>query len=167
MSYLSNTPTRGMLQPRGAQAGERLNFQFNPSTISEERTVKYNFSEAQGQYMPIAQFGMIEPTQISFSLFFYNNGGLANELAALRRLMTPRNFTDANYYQKSTPLQYALVLGDYGVFVGVVEDLTMKVEKYQYQTMVPQHISAQIRFKAVSGGASFDVRAHRSQTGRT
>lgn len=162
------TITKGYLMPRGRQnvPGETLEFQFNPTTISESRTVKYNFSEAQGQYLPLAQFGMIEPTELSFSLFFHNNSGLANELAGLRRLVTPRTLTDTNYYQQSAPLQYTLVLGDYGVFIGVVEDLTMKIEKYHHQTMTPQQISAQIRFKAISGGPSFDIASFRAQTRR-
>lgn len=166
---MKSSPAKGQLIANGRQAiaGETLDFQYNPTTISESRTVKYHFSEGQGQYMPITQFGMVEPMEISFSLFFHNNVGLKAELASLRRIMTPRTLTDSDYYQQSAPLQYLLNLGDYGVFLGVVEDLTMKIEKYHHQTMIPQQISAQMRFRAVSGGPSFDVTSFRSQTGRT
>ena len=165
---MKSPPAKGQLIANGRQAiaGETLNFQYNPTTISENRTVKYHFSEGQGQYLPITQFGLVEPVEISFSLLFHNNKGLKDELASLRRIMSPRTFTDTDYYQQPAPLQYLLNLGDYGVFLGVVEDLTMKIEKYHHQTMVPQQISAQMRFRVVSGGPAFDVTSFRAQTGR-
>ena len=63
--FLKSIPAIGQSTPI------RLDFQFNPTTITESRSVKYNFSEAQGQVLPLAQFGMIEPTTLSFELFFH------------------------------------------------------------------------------------------------
>lgn len=162
---MARTITKGRLKT--VDGSEQLVFQFNPTTITERRGVKFNFSNAQGQYMPISQFGQFEPTEINFELFFFKNSGLEEELMSLRRLVTPKSLSAGTYYEQNGPSVYHLNLANYGAFRGVIEDVSIKVEKYHYSTMVPQHISAQVRFKAVSGGYQEDITYNRSITGRS
>ena len=90
--------------------GLSLEFQYNPTTILEKRSVKYHFSEAQGQVLPLAQFGMIEPTEIEFELFMHKHTGLKEDLARLRSFTLPKTLSRPQYYQQVSPYKYKLYL---------------------------------------------------------
>ena len=159
--------SKGLLLKRGGGSGaHRLNFQFNPTTISERHGVRYHFSDAQGQYMPLAQFGQKEPIEISFELFFYNNAGVGEDLKSLRRLVSPPTLNDITFYDQAAPNRYTLSLDGIGVFDGVIEDLSIRIDKYKKLDMEPQSITAQIRFKVTSSGVASDVDFYKRTTGQ-
>lgn len=157
--------TKGSLTPRYIQGATDwdLDFQFNPTTISERHGVRYHFPDAQGQYLPISQFGQKEPIELSFELFFYNNKGVNESLKRLRRTVSPRIYNSITTYEQSAPPVYMLQLGEIGVFEGVVEDITINIDKYKPQGLEPQSIRAQIRFKVTSGES--DLGFYTQQTG--
>lgn len=164
--FIRSIPTVGVSTPVS------LSFQFNPTTIKESRSVKYNFSEAQGQVLPLAQFGMIEPTTLSFELFFHadrqsRNGdiGLFEEQSLLRSLMLPRKVSRLTYYEQAQPHKYTLSLGGYGVFVGVVSSLDLSTVEYHKTTLVPINMTASMEFTVVSQGLSKDVSFLSDMTG--
>ena len=164
--FLKSIPAIGQSTPI------RLEFQFNPTTITESRSVKYNFSEAQGQVLPLAQFGMIEPTTLSFELFFHadrqtsiGDNGLFEEQAILRSIMLPRKISRLTYYEQAQPHKYTLHLGGYGVFVGVVTSLELSTVEYHKTTLVPINMTAGMEFTVVSQGLNEDVTLLRNMTG--
>jgi len=152
--------TKGRLQsmPTVGIASEHiLDFQFNPTTISESRSVDYNYSEGQGQHLPMAQFGKLGETKISFSLFMFSHNGLGKELKSLRRLTLPKLVTRLTYYEQVQPHKYYLQLGQYGTFTGVVENVDIDVSQYSKKTMTPIRLTASIDFVVISTGLASDV----------
>lgn len=134
-----------------------LNFQFNPTTITEKRSVQYHFSQAQGQVLPLAQFGMVEPTEISFELFMFNHDGLENELHSLRKLTLPKKISRPEYYDQVSPHKYVLNLKDYGVFTGVVNSVDLTIEQYAKESFIPIQLRASMVFTVVSESLVDDV----------
>lgn len=134
-----------------------LNFQFNPTTITEKRSVQYHFSQAQGQVLPLAQFGMVEPTEISFELFMFNHNGLENELHSLRKLTLPKKISRPEYYDQVSPHKYVLNLVDYGVFTGVVNSVDLTIEQYAKESFIPIQLRASMVFTVVSESLVDDV----------
>lgn len=134
-----------------------LNFQFNPTTITEKRSVQYHFSQAQGQVLPLAQFGMVEPTEISFELFMFSHKGLKNELHTLRKLSLPKQINRPSYYEQVSPHKYVLNLLEYGNFVGVVNSVDINVEQYGKESFIPINLRASIIFTVVSESLVDDV----------
>ena len=132
----------------------RLDFQFNPTSIRERRGVVYNFSEAQGQLLPQAQYGRIGNTEISFELFMFHHEGV--DLNSLRALTLPKQLSNLTYYTQAQPNLYVLNLQDYGVFVGVVTSVDIKTEQYHKRTLKPIHVKSDIKFVQVSLGATYD-----------
>ena len=117
----NSSPTKGQLvsiSTLGTVGEHKLKFMFNPTTINESRSVNYNFSEGQGQSLPLAQFGMIGTTNISFELFMFKHVtkrtplGLKAELASLRRLTLPRTMTRRTAYDQVQPPKYILSLSE-------------------------------------------------------
>lgn len=164
--FLKSIPAVGLSAPI------ELQFQFNPTTIKESRSVKYNFSEAQGQVLPLAQFGMIEPTTLSFELFFHadrqsNVGdiGLYDEQRILRSMMLPRKVSRLTYYEQAQPHKYTLHLGGYGIFVGVITSLELSTVEYHKTTLVPINMTAGIEFTVISQGFSEDTSFLSDMTG--
>jgi hypothetical protein len=145
---------------------EYLDFQFNPTTISERHGVRYHFPDAQGQYMPLTQFGMKEPIELGFELFFYNNKGVTQGLQFLRRLVSPLRDRGVVDYEQSAPPVCRLSLGVIGIYTGVFEDININIDKYNKRTLEPQSVRAQVRFKVVSGGPRRDQGFYLSSTGR-
>jgi len=148
-----------------------LEFQFNPTKIQETRAVKYNFSEAQGQVLPLAQFGMIEPTTLSFDLFFHadrrvDDIGLFEEQVKLRSIMLPRKVSRLTYYEQAQPHKYKLYLGGYGVFIGVVNSLDFSTVEYHKTSLVPISMTATIEFTVVSSSYAEDTSLLKDMTGR-
>lgn len=160
--------TKGLIYLRtpGSQESEYLEFQFNPTTISERHGVRYHFPDAQGQYMPLTQFGMKEPIELGFELFFYNNRGVVQDLQFLRRLVSPLFGRGVVDYEQSAPPVCRLSLGDIGVYTGVFEDISINIDKYNKRTLEPQSVRAQVRFKVVSDGPRRDQGFHLNSTGR-
>lgn len=130
-----------------------LDFQYNPTSISEKRSVRYNFSEGQGQSLPFAQFGMVEPTEITLDLFMLNNAGLNQEIGKLRSLTLPKTITKQTHYQQVSPHKYQLYLHGYGSFIGVVTSIDITVDQMNHD-MTPVRLTATMSFTVVS--ASFD-----------
>ncbi len=165
--------TKGFIQSIlavGVSTPISLNFQFNPTKIQETRAVKYNFSEAQGQVLPLAQFGMIEPTTLSFNLFFHadrriNDIGLSEELTKLRSIMLPRKLSRLTYYEQAQPHKYKLYLGGYGVFTGVVNSLDISTVEYHKTTLVPINMTAAMEFTIVSSSFAEDTSFLTDMTG--
>ena len=162
------TVSKGLLLSR-SRAGEtssehRLEFQFNPTTVSERHGVRYHFSDAQGQYLPTTQFGQKEPIELSFELFFYNHGGLDEYIKSLRLLVSPSNLSAVNFYDQIAPRQYTLNLQELGIYEGVVEDLDITIEKYDKLTLAPQRLRAHIRFKVISSGINADIQFYNRTT---
>lgn len=133
----------------------RIDFQFNPTSIRERREAVYNFSEAQGQLLPQAQFGRVGNTEISFELFMFNHEGI--DLKPLRGLTLPKQLTNLTYYTQAQPDVYHLILDDYGDFIGVVTGVDLVTEQYHKKTLKPIHVKAQIKFVQVSLGATQDL----------
>jgi len=148
---LKSIPTIGEATPH------ELTFQFNPASISEDRKVDYNFSSAQGQSMPLAQFGAIGNTKISFDLFMYDPKGLDSSLKSLRRLTLPRQVSRLTYYEQFQPHKYFLCLGSYGTFVGVVTDVNISTRRFGKKNFGAVNLSAGIEFVVVSQGHDKDV----------
>ena len=134
-----------------------LRFQYNPTTILEKRSVKYHFSEAQGQVLPLAQFGMIEPTDIEFELFMHKHTGLKEELAVLRSFTLPKTLSRPQYYQQVSPSTCTLELGAYFIGTGVINSVEINILQYDKETLVPKHLTAAISFTAISTGIHQDV----------
>lgn len=157
--------SKGFLIDRAFSSFE-LEFQFNPTTISERHGVRYHFSDAQGQYMPLVQFGQKEPIEVSFELFFHDNRGVGDKVETLRRLVSPVNLNAVNIYEQVAPPVCILYLGASGQYEGVVEDLSISINKYQKQTLEPQSVTAQVRFKGISTGTVNDLAFYKQTTGR-
>ena len=134
-----------------------LDFQFNPTTISEKRSVLHHFSQAQGQVLPLAQFGMVEPTEISFELFMFSHNGLEKQLHSLRKLTLPKEITRPTYYDQVSPHKYVLDLKEYGVFTGVVNTVDITIDQYSRTLFVPVQLRASITFTVVSESLVKDV----------
>lgn len=141
-----------------------LQFQFNPTTIRERRSVNYHLSEGQGQVLPLAQFGMVDPTVIEFQLFMYHNKGLQENVKSLRQLCLPRKLTNLTYYDQVSPNVYNLSLSDYGTFTGVVNSVEITTQSYHKVTMAPTQLTADISFTVISRGIYGDV-THLKQMG--
>jgi hypothetical protein len=161
------TPTKGMLQ--SIDRTHTLIFQFNPTTILEKRSVKYHFSEAQGQILPLAQFGMIEPTDIEFELFMHSAGAgsakdLTKEIQSLRKLTLPKTLSRPEHYQQVSPHKYQLVLGT-TFYIGVVNSVEINILQYDKTTLSPIHLTAAISFTAISTSIDTDVTSLKSLTG--
>lgn len=160
--------TKGVIYLRtpGSVAEESFEFQFNPTTISERHGVRYHFPDAQGQYMPLTQFGMKEPIELGFELFFYNNKGVAQDLQRLRSLVSPLFSRGVVDYEQSAPPVCRLSLGEIGIYTGVFEDISINIDKYNKRTLEAQSVRAQVRFKVVSDGPRRDQGFYLSSTGR-
>jgi len=173
------TPIKGMLQ--SIDNTHTLIFQFNPTTILEKRSVKYHFSEAQGQILPLAQFGMIEPTDIEFELFMHSKGAVAasgaalgaglgaakdltNEIQSLRKLTLPKTLSRPQHYQQVSPHKYQLILGT-TFYIGVVNSVEINILQYDKTTLSPIHLTAAISFTAISTSIDTDVTSLKSLTG--
>ena len=157
-----------MITDRGTRTSEKgqissfdgahiLYFQFNPTTISEKRSVLHHFSQAQGQVLPLAQFGMIEPTEISFELFMFSHNGLKKQLHSLRKLTLPKEITRPTFYDQVSPHKYVLELGDYGLFTGVVNTVDITIDQYSKYNFTPIQLRASITFTVVSRSLAEDV----------
>lgn len=161
------TNTKGYFQSVeaiGADGQHRLDFQFNPTTISEKRGSAFNFSEAQGQWLPLAQFGRFEPIELSFTLFLFSHKGLTEQIKSLRRLNSPRRLDDLTYYEQTAPFIYQLHLGGLGVYVGVVQSVNITYKQYSKTTMTPIHAEAEVVFRAVSQSVEADVQFYKATT---
>ena len=134
-----------------------LSFQFNPSTISETRGVEYNFSESQGQSLPLAQFGRLANTKISFELFMFSHKGLDSSIKSLRRLTLPRQVSSLTYYEQTQPHKYYLYLSNYGTFTGVITSIDINTRQFSKTGFSPINLSASIEFVVVSSGLEDDV----------
>ena len=141
----------------GFNTDHRLDFQFNPNTLNERRGVRYNYSEAQGQSMPLAQFGMVEPTKLSFELFMFSHNGLKSEIESLRRLTLPKQLTRLTYYEQVKPHKYLLNLGDYGVFYVAVDSVEINTQQYHKTTLAPIRLTAALEMTVISTGITSDV----------
>jgi hypothetical protein len=127
-----------------------LSFDFNPTEIAENRAVKYNFSESQGQVLPHAQFGMVENTELSFTLKFFHHGGLKEQLSKVRQLTLPRELNRLSYYDQTAPQTYYLNLHDYGSFFGVFTSVNIRTVQYHKLNMLPINMDVDVTFIEVS-----------------
>ena len=153
---------RGHLYPYDPLASEpslehKIDFMFNPSEIQEQRSVAYNFSEGQGQALPLAQYGRIGNTEIMFKLFLFDHRGVGEQFKRLRRTTSPRSTRALNYYSQAMPYTYLLSLGAYGSFVGVVQKLNMVTKQYSRRDMTPIHVEANVTFIPISMGYKSDL----------
>lgn len=132
-----------------------MTFLFNPTTYNEKRAVNWNLSEGQGQVLPLAQFGMVEPTTISFELFLFHHGGIGGELNFLRTLLLPKRVSRLDHYEQNTPnmckLDLAGIMDRFGVFTSI----DIKIERVQ--DLTPIHATASIEFVETSRGIDADV----------
>jgi hypothetical protein len=154
------------LRMPNSQAEEEFSFQFNPTTISERHGVRYHFPDAQGQYMPLTQFGMKEPIELGFELFFYDNRGVNNQLKFLRRLVSPMFPKAIVDYEQAAPPVCRLSLDQIGIYTGVFEDISINIDKYKKSNLEAQSVRAQVRFKVVSDGPRQDQSFYLRSTGR-
>lgn len=154
LSDNSIRPNKGKL--RSFDRSQTLEFQYNPTSILEKRSVKYHFSEAQGQVLPLAQFGMIEPTEIEFELFMHDHNGLRSRLVELRKLTLPKTLSRPQYYQQVSPHKYNLELG-ITIYTGVINSVEINILQYNKVTFDPIHLTAAISFTAISTSIDGDV----------
>lgn len=139
-------------------------FQFNPTSIEEKRGVAYNFSEGQGQILPLVQYGRIEPTELTFDLFLFDHKGVKDRMNALRYTTQPRQITRRfEYYSQLQPHRYVLNLGGYGIFNGVVRSVTFRTDMYHRKTMEPIKVTARMSFVVVSRNGKADISMVRTQ----
>jgi len=143
----------------------KINFQFNPNSFTETRAVDYNFSESQGQMLPLAQYVKVDNTTIRFELFLFNHDSVKKEVQSLRRLTLPKKFSNLTYYEQVSPHKYMLSLGGIGAFIGVVSSLELSIKQYHRETMDPTHVMANVEFICVSSSLSQDITHLRSITG--
>lgn len=150
-----NSVTKGSLESytTGGDA-HTLTFQFNPTTIQESRSSSYDYSEGQGQVLPLAQFGRIGNTELSFELFFFDNAGVKDKLESLRALTKPKNLSRLQYYNQVQPHRYLLNLHNYGQFTGVVEKVSIKTLRYGKLKLQPVHVVASITFVVTASSLS-------------
>jgi hypothetical protein len=143
---------------------DQINFQFNPTSIEEKRGVAYNFSEGQGQVLPLAQYGRVEPTELTFDLFLFDHKGVKDRMNALRYTTQPRQITRKfEYYSQSQPHRYTLNLSGYGIFNGVVRSVSFRTDMYHRNTMEPIRVTARMNFVVVHRNHSADLTMIRSQ----
>ena len=160
---MTSRNTKGSLSQYGAtnssssSGAPDIKFMFNPTTFSESRSVKYHFSEGQGQVMPLSQFGMVEPTKLSFELFYFSHKGVEMQLQSLRRLVLPRKITRLAHYEQSSPHAYTLNLSKLGTWVGVVNSVDIEVKQYRKGDLAPIHFTARIDFTPTSTSIVNDV----------
>jgi len=147
------------------QENHELIFDFNPSSISEQRGVKYNYSEGQGQMMPLAQYGMAEPTKLSFELFMFDHTGVTKQLKSLRRLTLPKHITRLTYYEQVKPHKYLLDLKQYGMFHVAIDRIDITTTQYHKTTLAPIRLTAAIECTVISSGLSTDVSMLKVQGG--
>ena len=143
-----------------------INFMFNPRRFSEKRGAKYNFSEAQGQIFPLAQYVQVENTALSFQLFNFDHKGLKTYLQNLRQLTLPKSFSELTYFEQVSPFKYMLTLGGIGSFIGVVSSCDINILQYDKITMDPIHLTADIEFICISSSIAQDVSRLKRLTGR-
>lgn len=169
MSKVLKKSTKGYLRSYTSggvdNEGHFLHFDFNPTTIQESRSVQYDFSEGQGQLKPLAQFGRMGNTEISFELFFFDHKGVTEQLHSLRKFTLPRNLTRLDYYNQVQPHRYILHLGDYGIFEGVITKVDIKTLQYNRVRLFPIHVTAKIDFVVSSSGTDRDLITAKLNTG--
>lgn len=158
---LGNKSTKGSLRSIDegiAQVSPHtIDFMFNPTSFTESRSADYNFSESQGQILPLSQYVKVGNTSIKFSLFMFNHNSLKSELNSLRKLTLPKRFSRLSYYEQVSPHKYLLSLGGIGAFTGVVQTCDVNIVQYHKKTMDPVHLTADIEFVCVSVSLSADV----------
>ena len=137
-----------------------IQFQFNPTTIKERRSVEYNFSKAQGQLFPQSQFGMIGNTELTFKLFFHHaktSIGVLQNVKLLRQLVLPLTVRSRlTHYSQIQPPLLDLKLGRIGVFNGVIKDLEFNYLQYDKKTLQPLHVEVDVTFVCTSKGIDQD-----------
>lgn len=134
-----------------------MTFLFNPTTYSEKRAVNWNLSEGQGQVLPLAQFGMVEPTTISFELFLFHHGGIQKKLDFLRTLLLPKRVSRLDHYEQNTPNMCILDLAGLSPIKrhGVFTSIDIKIERVN--NLLPIQATASIEFVETSRSISEDV----------
>ena len=133
-----------------------MTFLFNPTTYSEKRAVNWNLSEGQGQVLPLAQFGMVEPTTISFELFLFHHGGIQKKLDFLRTLLLPKRVSRLDHYEQNTPNMCSLGMTGFGGYrYGVFTSIDIKIERVN--NLLPIQATASIEFVETSRSISEDV----------
>lgn len=150
LGLLPGNNVKGQLLPYSEQGDpdndNALVFMFNPTEITESRSVEYNMSESQGQLLPYAQFGRVGKTEISFTLKFFNHNGLEKQLKQVRQLTLPKQVSRLSYYDQVSPRLYFLYLSDYGSFTGVITSLNIVTKQYHRQTLVPINMDVDVTF---------------------
>ena len=137
-----------------------IEFQFNPTTIKERRSVEYNFSKAQGQLFPQSQFGMIGNTELTFKLFFHHakvkSITVLESVKLLRQMVSPKGLTRLTHYSDIQPPTLTLDLTNIGIFNGVVKDLEFNYLQYSKNSLDPLHVEVDVTFVCTSKGFKED-----------
>jgi len=137
-----------------------LRFLYNPTTIQERRVVEYNFSKAQGQVLPQAQFSMIGETEIKFKLLLHHANVGVDEVSkhvnSLRALVLPRGRSRLPHYNSIQPSTILLALLDV-VHHGVIKELNFNHIQFSKDGIKPMHVEVDVVFIATSNGLSHDL----------
>jgi len=141
----------------GQASEHKITFMFNPTSFTESRSADYNFSESQGQILPLSQYVKVGNTSLKFSLFMFNHVSLKKELKSLRKLTLPKRLSRFTYYEQVSPHKYLLSLGGIGAFTGVIQTCDINILRYHKKTLDPIHLTADIEFVCVSVSLSSDV----------
>lgn len=139
---------------------DSYDFLYNPQFVKESVSVKWNLSNAPGQYLPVASFQAFSPTVISFSLFLNcrENGGsaaLLENIAKLKLFAQPGSDFSASAPQFVSPGRCKLVLGS-RVWNGVINSIGIDYTMFN-RDFDPVAASVAVSFTLTSWGLDEEV----------
>ena len=118
------------------ETGETLDFQYNPSEITDEKSTTYASIKIPGMSHPRYQYISGEPRRISFKIQLFK-GPVRENVAWLRSLLYPEH---SGAMLKNAPHQVLLVFGDlYPDLVCIVKQVKARFfQMFDRDTLLPQ-----------------------------
>ena len=135
-------------------------FQYNPTIYSESMVTEWYFSQAPGQYLPVATFSRFGKQGVKFQLFMYGRergvskstgtADIRRQKARLKLFASPGPRFGIGAEQFISPGRVMLVLGE-ELWDGVINSLDFTNELFNRQYNV-QQFRANVVFTVTSTG---------------
>jgi len=155
-----------LVRIEGRRIVNTFRFQYNPTTARQSNAVQFGYTEAPGQFLPVATFTQIGEIRRSLELFLYSReefvrGSTAfgfnvkKMLAELELFTMPGPRFDENNPQFVAPTTAKLVMGD-RVWNVVIDNMDTVEERFDslYQ---PIQARVTINMRVISKGQQTDL----------